>query len=360
MYLTIVPFRFGRFSPAYFLSVSYFLAALFFLSFTPDSTQAATRIRITLALPEKSLIYETLKIFKDKAENLSGNRISVALFPSAKLYKTPEVPKAVSSGAIEMGAAWLSDYTDVIPAIGIFSLPFMFTNPDMVDAATAHDSAIRKPLEQSILAATNARVLFWVPFPSETFISKGIALNAPDKIAGKKVRVFGHSLPQFIKLCGGVPVPLTGSDQYAVYASKQLDAGITAIEVITSWKLWEVLDTVTLSRPIHEEWVVLINERFWRDLPPEQQRILQEAARLAELAARDKVKQFDEDAIRQVIGKGMKVSEISGDDVEAWKSCSSAMAEEFLEKSGDTGAKVLQAYRKMLIAQSKAVAKRKP
>src|SRR5208283_5065861 len=98
-----------------------------------------------------------------------------------------------------------------------------------------------------------------IPFLSETFLSKGFAVTSPETTVGKKVRVFGFALPELIKLCGGIPIEIAGPDQPAAYRSGQLSAGITALDVFTANKLWEVVDHVNVARPIHEEWVVVMN-----------------------------------------------------------------------------------------------------
>ena len=274
----------------------------------PDNARAATEIRVTVSMAEGSLIYETLKIFKDEAERLSAGRLHVEIFHSAKLYKTSEVPQAVQSGAVDVGAAWLSQYLDAVPAASIFSLPFLFTSQKMVEAAVAPENGIRRPIDENILRVQKVRVLFWVPFLSETFVSNGFPVASPETIAGKKVRVFGNALPEFIKLCGGTPVPLNGPDQHAAFKSGQVDAGITALDVFTSNKLWEVVDHVNVARPIHEEWVIVMNGRFWDGLDRDARRILMEAGRTAERSARDKVGQYDLKAIELIASHGVDVT----------------------------------------------------
>jgi C4-dicarboxylate-binding protein DctP len=316
----------------------------------PDAARAATEIRVTVAPPEDSLIYEALKIFKDEAERLSAGHLHIEIYHSAKLYKTGEVPQAIQSGAVEAGAAWLSQYMDAIPAASIFSLPFLFTEQKMAAAAAAHESGIRGPIDENIPRARNVRVLFWVPFPAVTFASKGFEVTSPETIAGKKVRVFGAVLPRFIKECGGIPVQLSGTDLPAAFGSGQVSAGITALDVFTSLKLWEVADHVNVARPIHDEWVVIINERFWNGLDPDAQRILMEAGQAAEKSARAKVHEWEEKTVKLIASHGVKVTRISDNDVVGWKSCSADIPESYLEGSGELGTKMLAAYRKLLIS----------
>ncbi len=316
----------------------------------PDIAWAETQIRVSVAPPEDSLIYEAVKVFKDEAERLSAGNVHVEIFHSAKLFKTGEVPQAVQSGAVEAGASWLSLYMDAVPAASIFSLPFLFTKQKMAAAAAAPENGIRGPIDENILWARNTRVLFWAPFPAVTFASKGYAVTSPELIAQKNVRVFGSVLPGFIKACGGIPVPLSGTDLPAAFASGKISATVTALDVFTSLKLWEVADHVNVARPIHDEWVLAMNAHFWNGLDPETQRILKEAGRVAEKSARDNVSQWEQKTVELIASHGVEVTHISDDDIMSWKSCSSDIPEGYLANSGKLGMKMLDAYRKLLVS----------
>jgi C4-dicarboxylate-binding protein DctP len=280
--------------------------------------------------------------------------LHIEIFHSAKLYKTSDVPQAIQSGAVEVGAAWLSQYMDDVPPASIFSLPFLFTKQKLAAASVAPENGIRGPIEESILGARNARVLFWAPFPAVTFASKGFAVTSPETIAGKKVRVFGTFLPRFVSACGGIPVQLSGTDLPAAFRSGQVSAGVTALDVFTSLKLWEVADHVNVARPVHDEWVVVMNRRFWNDLDPDAQRILMEAGRVAEKWAREKVPRWEEETVGLITSHGVDVARSSFDDIMAWKSCSSDITEGYLGRTGILGRKMLDAYRRILISLSNA------
>jgi len=330
------------------------LLLIFSCANVPDTARAATEIRVTVTMSEDSLTTQTLKLFKEEVEKLSAGRLHVQVFHSAKLLKTTEVPQAVQSGAIEAGAAWLSQFVESIPAAAIFSLPFLFARQQLVDAAVAHGSGIRDPIDENIRLGRNVQPLFWIPFLSETFVSKGRAVGSPKTIAGRNVRVFGEVLPEFIKLCGGAPVLVNGPDQYAAYKDGRVTAGVTSLDVFATNKLWDVADHVTIAWPVHEEWVVIMNAAFWNGLDLEAQQILMEAGRLAEKAARDKVRQYDEAAIKLIASHGVEVTRIGDEDALAWKACSSEIAESYIHRSGKLGIEILDAYRNLLNSQAPA------
>ena len=46
---------------------------------------------------------------------------------------------------------------------------------------------------------------------------------------GKKVRVFGKTLGQFVEASGGAPTLIYGSEQYLVYQRGTVDVGMTGV-----------------------------------------------------------------------------------------------------------------------------------
>ena len=63
--------------------------------------------------------------------------IAVEIYPGAQLYTDREVPTAVASGQIEMGVSSLMRFAGSVPAVDIFTVPFLFDTEARVRAATA-------------------------------------------------------------------------------------------------------------------------------------------------------------------------------------------------------------------------------
>jgi C4-dicarboxylate-binding protein DctP len=329
------------------IGVSAIIVAVAFLC--TDAEANSRPIRVTLQLPPGSLLYQNLKYFKDRVEKETHGELAIKLFPSSELYKAHEVPAAVGSGEIEMGASLLVQYLEIVPAVDIFSVPFLFSEPDMLRVATASASPVRVPLDEAILAATGARVLWWVPNGAEAMGSRGPAFRSPSDIAGKKIRVTGSTLAEFVKQCGGTPLISPGSEQYALLKNSEVDGVSTSIESFVSRRLWELVDNIVLIHHVRQVFIVLFNNKVWRLLTQDQQRVLRNAAMAAELAALNKDEAVDRESIATLVRHGLKVTEITSKELDEWKACSSPVSEVFLAKSGAMGEKVITAYRKLLV-----------
>lgn len=321
------------------------LAAAAAISFAvaPVAASAAdVTLRITLQLPLTSHLGENLVLFKDEVESQSGGAIAVEIYDSAQLYQDKEVPAAVGSGAIEAGVASLTRYVGDIPAVDVFYLPFLFNTEDKVRAATAPGSPVRAPLDEAI-AGTGSTVLWWQAYGGAVMLSNGGPIAEPADIVGQKVRVFGKTLGEFVEAAGGAPTLISGSEQYLAYQRGTVDVGMTGVSGVQSRKLWEVMDTITVTNNADIEFLVVINTEFWNTLSPEHQAIIQAAALKAEQDVRERMAAIEAEAFAEAVANGMTVVEITPEQVAEWKAVSQPVYDAFIEAAGDLGKQVFDA-----------------
>ena len=302
---------------------------------------AEKTLRITLQLPIKHHLGQNLLDFKQEVERETGGSLKIEIYPSAQLYKDKEVPQAVSSGAIEMGVASLTRFAGTIPAVDIFYVPFMFPTADKVRKATEPGSPIRGPLDREILK-TGARPLWWQAFGGAIILSKNEPIKRPEDMKGKKVRVFGKTLGEFVKAVGGAPTLMSGSKQFLAYQRGTVDAGMTGLTTIPSRKLYQVMDYVTLTNHADIEFLVLINEKVWQGLSDKERAVIEKAGRRVEKELRDKMAQLEAEALEFARGK-MKVVELSPEDLAAWKEATRSVVDTYIQNAGPLGKQLVEA-----------------
>ncbi len=308
---------------------------------------AETKIRITTQLPSKNVIPKNLYRFEELVEKESGGDIVVEVFDSAQLYKDKEVPKAVSTGAIEMGSAALTRFVGTTPIVDLFFTPFVFKSFDAVVKATQPGHPIRETLEAEVLK-TGARVLWWQPFGMAVMLSKGEPIDTPASMKGKKVRVFGKAPGAFVKALGGVPTLMSGSEQFLAYQRGTVDAGMTGVTAVKSRKLSEVMDYMIRTNHAVPEFVVVVNEKFWQGLTDKQRAIIQKAARQVEAEMNAQYAQTEADVIEWIkANTKMKVVELDDAGRMAFQKASASVVDDFVMSAGPDAARLVEEARKL-------------
>ncbi|WP_435141836.1 TRAP transporter substrate-binding protein [Pseudopelagicola sp. nBUS_19] len=304
--------------------------------------QAAEKMRISLQLPLKSHLGQNLLMFEKEVEARTGGAIDVEIYDSATLYKDKEVPAAVGSGAIEAGVASLTRYVGDAPIVDVFYMPFLLNSEEKVRAAVAEGSPVRSAIAAEV-AKTGGQILFWQAYGGAIMLSNGGAIKTPADMKGKKVRVFGKTLGDFVTAAGGAPTLISGSEQYLAYQRGTVDVGMTGVSGVKSRKLWEVMDTITVTNHADIEFVVVVNSDWWSGLSDEIRGQITEAAVVAQADVRDRVSQIEADAYAAAEENGMTVVRLSDEDLAAWKAVSQPVYDAYLDATGDAGKAVLKA-----------------
>ncbi|AEI93321.1 TRAP transporter substrate-binding protein DctP [Roseobacter litoralis] len=310
------------------------------LSAVSGAAIAQEKMRISLQLPLTSHLGENLVLFEKEVEERTGGAIDVEIYDSATLYKDKEVPAAVGSGAIEAGVASLTRYVGDAPVVDVFYMPFLFNTEDKVRAAVAEGSPVRAVLEEEI-AKTGGQVLYWQAYGGAILLSQGGPIRTPEDMKGKKARVFGKTLGDFVTAAGGAPTLISGSEQYLAYQRGTVDVGMTGISGVKSRKLWEVMDTITKTNHANIEFVVVVNNDWWDGLSPELQGHIKAAAQVAQDDVRDRMSGIEAAAYKAAEENGMTIVDLSDAELAAWQEVAQPVYDSYLEATGEAGQKIL-------------------
>jgi C4-dicarboxylate-binding protein DctP len=300
-------------------------------------------LRITVQSPPGSIQNNNLEIFKRRVEEDTGGALKI-IIPWPQLVEDSQVIKAVTAGKVEMGGSRIGHFAQAVPAIGIFLLPFMFNLVPVQEAAMETDSPFRRLLDAAVLEKTGARVLWWQPFGTFVLLSNSAAVDSPAAMVGRTVRTFDTISEKLVRSCKGVPVYLGGSEHYDAYKAGKAVIGQAGLTFVVSRRFWEVMDTLTNTRHTIDGMLILINEQVWQSLSSDQQRILAAAAAEAQGAILADLQKAETEAYALAAENGMKIHDITPDQVAEWRACSAPVVEEFMINSGQLGQRLLAAY----------------
>lgn len=312
------------------------------LTLVAGTAQAVEKMRISLQLPLKSHLGQNLLVFEKEVEARTNGAIDVEIYDSAQLYKDKEVPAAVGSGAIEAGVASLTRYVGDAPVVDVFYMPFLLNSEAKVRAAVAEGSVVRTTIEKEV-AKTGGQILYWQAYGGAILLSKGGPIRTPADMKGKKARVFGKTLGDFVTAAGGAPTLISGSEQYLAYQRGTVDIGMTGVSGVKSRKLWEVMDTITVTNHADIEFVVVVNTNWWNGLSSEIHGHIRAAANIAQESVRDAMTQIEADAYAAAKANGMNVVELTDQELEAWKAVTKPVYDSYLQATGGLGKTILDA-----------------
>ena len=312
------------------------------------STQALAErtLRVSLQVPVKHPVGANIAFFKQEVEKLSKGQLKLELYDSAQLYKGNEIPQAVGSGAIDMGLVLIDEYAGTIPAVGLFSVAFLFPTYEVLAKAAGPDSPVRQQIDEMI-RKTGTRVMWWQDYGPIQLVSKK-PVSMPQEVKGQKVRVLGKPSGDFVEALGGIPVKIGGSEQFMAYQRGTVDIGMTGTTAIESRKLFEVMDYVTITNHAQTEFLVVMNDKLFDSLSDQEKKWMKEAALSAELKIRAETKKENLDSEKFIADKTkMKVINLTAEQINAWQTAAAPAVEAYIKDAGPEGKRLVDEVRKL-------------
>jgi C4-dicarboxylate-binding protein DctP len=285
--------------------------------------------------------------FKEEVERETKKAILIEIFDKQRLFIDDQVVGAVQSGAAEMGMAGINQISRRLPAAEIVEQPFLFNFDALTRAAASPERELRQLLDKAVLETIGVRVLWWQTGGNHILFGKGFDVTDPERMKNKKVRVYSESMASMIRHCGGVPQILSITKVYDAFKDGTIDLAMTGVLSAETRHLWKVSDTLTRTDIASMEWIVIMNEKSWQALSDDHKAIIAAAAKRAERDVREKSARLEEKSWEWARNKGMKVYDLTPDQVAEWRACSADVLEDYMGGGGELVRKLMLAYGKL-------------
>ncbi|RME14517.1 MAG: hypothetical protein D6801_09160 [Alphaproteobacteria bacterium] len=204
---------------------------------------------------------------------------------------------------------------------------------------------------QAFSEQLTARIALQLPLKSHRGQNLLLFKDGVEKASNGEIKVEIYDSAQLYKdkevpaAVGGAPTLISGSEQYLAYQRGTVDIGMTGVSGVKSRKLWEVMDTITVTNHADIEFIVVANTDWWNGLTDAQRQIISDAARKAEIDVRDRVSQIEADAYAAAEAHGMTIHHPTAEEIELWKAAAAPVYDSSLEKAGDLGRQLIDAAR---------------
>jgi C4-dicarboxylate-binding protein DctP len=326
--------------------VALLLALLEVPAMSAARAQSVT-LRLGLPISLDSPTGQNMREFARQVQARTSAALKVEIGGGSAPYEESEILPAVRSGAVEIGATPLTQFAKDVPVCASFLQPFLFNFDALIEAATKPESEIRTLIDKEILHRTGTRVLWWEPYGSSILVSRTVPVNNPVQIVVRPVGAADSQAKELLAMCGGLPQAVRPSETFAALQKGMLAAVATDIMTVREHELWRVADTVTNLRYAPSLFMVVIDEKAWQKLTPEQQVVLIELGQDAQNLMWARFATVRAEAYAVAVEKGMRIVQLRHEDIVAWRACSASLLETYLERAGALGSKLFAAYGKL-------------
>lgn len=243
----------------------------------------------------------------DKLEELTNGEVAVEVFPNAQLGGEVEMLAQLRSGNIELallGTGVVS--TAIAPNLQVTILPFIW------ESREKFWSTIRGPFGDKLLEqfdAAGLKGLAWGTWGERGFITNGFAINGPEDIKGKKMRVTQSQVfMETMGKLGGNPVPLPYPEVYTALQQNAVDGVETSNWAMVEAKFYEVATSMAVTDHFVDTATIIMNKQAFDGLKPEYQEAIVEAARVGGQVMFEEISKSTDSAVDVMKEAGLEIT----------------------------------------------------
>ncbi len=203
--------------------------------------------------------------FKELAEQRTGGKVKVEVYPNSQLYKDKEEMEALQLGSVQMLAPSLSKFGPLgVKEFEVFDLPFLFKDTDAFRAVT--DGALGKQLFAKLEPKGIRGMAYWDN--GFHIMSANRPLHHVADFKGLKMRIQSSKvLEAQFRALGAIPQVMAFSELYQALQSGVVDGTEGTPSNFWTQKVYEVQKHMTLSNHGHLAYAAIVNKKFWDGLP---------------------------------------------------------------------------------------------
>ena len=209
----------------------------------------------------------------------TAGALEVKVFSDSSLGNAQAAISNARGGTIDIVISGSSNYTGIVPLLGVFDIPFMFK--DTAHAYRVLDGKIGQEIMDKLGEFGLKGLAYWDTGWRELTNSRG-PVHTPADVKGLKVRTNGSPAHnETWKLLGANPVPMPIGELYTALEMKTVDSQEQSLGLLYSGKFYEVQKHLSLTNHAYSALLVAMNKQKFDALPAAQQKAIIEAAQEA-------------------------------------------------------------------------------
>ena len=263
-------------------------------------------LKLAHGLPTDHPVHEAMQFMADRTAELSGGKVSIEIYPAGQLGSEQQSIELLQIGSLaitKVSAAALESFSDDYK---VFGLPYIFKSKEhyfhVLDGDVGKDMLVST-------ADKWIRGLCYYDAGSRSFYTKTKPINHPDDLSGLKIRVM-QSITAFemMKSLGGSATPITCGELYTALQSGVVDGAENNPPSLYTSRHYEVCKYFSLDEHTSIPDVLIISQKIWDKLTPQEQSWVQQAADESVVLQRKLWAESEAMSLEEVIKAGVEVN----------------------------------------------------
>jgi len=292
--------------------------------------------------PDSNYLTQNVRQFADEVKELSGGKLEITVHSNASLFKMPEIKRAVRTGQAQIGEVLMSAYGNENPIFEIDGVPFLAAGYDNAEKLWK----AQKPVLEEVFAEEGLKPLFSGVWPGQGLYNQE-EIDSVAKMQNVKFRAYNAATSRLAELMGAVPTTVQYAEVPQAFSTGVVSSMLTSATTGVDVKSWDFLKVFYTTDAMHPKNIVFVNQAAFDALDADVQQAVLTAAENAEKRVWAQARLEGDAAVKALADNGMTVK-APGDALKAeLVAIGERMTQEWLEKAGERGKRVVDAYNAM-------------
>lgn len=268
--------------------------------------------------------------------------LTIQVYPGQSLFKAKEQWGAMTQGRLDMTALPLDYASGRHPEFSATLMPGLVRSHER--AQRLNDSEFMDMIKK-VISDAGVRVLAdaWL---AGGFASDKQCVTSPDTVQGQTMRAAGPAFDEMLAEAGASIASMPSSEIYTAMQTGVLDGANTSSGSFVSYRIYEQVTCLTAPGE-NALWFmyepILISERSWSKLTPEQQQALTDAGQKAEEYFAGEAANLDQKMADVFRENGVEVVSMSPENYQAWLDIAKASSYQTFAKNVPNGQALIDA-----------------
>ena len=278
-----------------------------FVTFMAGSACAAVNLKLGHAINEQDVFHiaalEMQKIVKAE----SKGELGITIYPNAKLGDERNLLESLKMGTVDMAIVTGGPVINFLPQFGVLDLPFLFVSPE--HAYKVLDGKIGQKFFAD-MEKLGWKGLAYGERGFRNLTNSKHPVKTPADMKGLKIRLMQN--PVYVdsfKALGANAVPMAWTETLTALQQGTIDGQENPINVIYSYNIQDSNKYLTITRHGYAPNIILMSMRTWKKLTPDQQALIQKAAKAGAALNRKIDNENEAKWLKELKAKGMQVIE---------------------------------------------------
>ncbi len=200
----------------------------------------------------------------DKAKKETNGEMTFNYFSDSTLYPVKESFNAVSDGRTDFGTVRASVFPGSMNLMSVMDLPGLAPNA-IIGSLAGQDLVEKFPEVRAEFPKNTVPYFVWASAAYNLHTIKPV--KTIDELKGKKIIVWEASTLEAIKMLGGNPIRLEGTDTYLALSKAMADGVYCPIAPIRSFKITEACNHHWVVNLGTASFNMMVNKDIWDAMP---------------------------------------------------------------------------------------------